>query len=178
MLNYANLNDVEFEYLCQDVMSKKLGVDLRRFAAGRDGGIDLADSTYKPKNIVQVKHYVKTDVSGLIRSLAKEVEKVEELKPIQYYICCSKELSAKKISEIYSMFSDYMDSDKNIITLNEIEDFLTDDANIDVLRKHYKLWIYSTNILLYLHNNDIFVDCESLLSSIHRDEKYFVQTSA
>ena len=103
MLNYANLNDVEFEYLCQDVMSKKLGVDLRRFAAGRDGGIDLADSTYKPKIIVQVKHYIKTDVSGLIRSLAKEVEKIEELNPTQYYICCSKELSAKKISEIYSM---------------------------------------------------------------------------
>lgn len=178
MLNYANQNDVEFEYLGQDVMSKKLGVDLRRFAAGRDGGIDLADSTYKPKIIVQVKHYIKTDVSGLIRSLAKEVEKIEELKPTQYYIFCSKELSAKKISEIYSMFSDYMDSDKNIITLNEIEDFLTDGANIDVLRKHYKLWLSSTNILHDLHNNDIFIDCESLLSSIHRDEKYFVQTSA
>lgn len=177
MLNYANLNDVEFEYLCQDVMSKKLGVDLRRFAAGRDGGIDLADSTYKPKIIVQVKHYVKTDVGGLIRSLSKEVEKVEELKPTQYYICCSKELSPKKISGIYSMFLDFMNSDKNIITINEIEDFLTDVANIDVLRKHYKLWISSTNILQDLHNNDVFIDCESLLSSIHRDEKYFVQTS-
>jgi hypothetical protein len=178
MLNYANLNDVEFEYLCQDVMSKILDTDLRRFAAGQDGGIDLTDSTNKPKIIVQVKHYIKTDVSGLIRSLAKEVKKVEKLKPMQYYICCSKELTAKNISELYLMFSDYMDSDKNIITLNEIEDFLTDGANIDVLRKHYKLWIYSTNILQTIHNNDIFIDCEYLLSSIHREEKYFVQTSA
>lgn len=178
MLNYANLNDVEFEYLCQDIMSKILDMNLRRFAAGRDGGIDLADSTYKPKIIVQVKHYFKTDVSGLIHSLAKEVKKVEELKPKQYYICCSKELSAKKISELYLMFSHYMDSDKNIITLNEIEDFLTDVANNDILRRHYKLWIYSTNILQSIHNNDIFIDCESLLSSINREEKYFVQTSA
>lgn len=178
MLNYANLNDVEFEYLCQDVMSKKLGVNLRRFAPGKDGGIDLSESTFKPKIIVQVKHYTKTDVSGLIRSLANEVKKVEAQKPKQYFICCSKELSAKKISEIYTMFSDYMDSDENIITLNEIEDFLTDCANTDVLRKHYKLWISSTNILQSLNNNDIFIDCESLLSSIHTDEKYFVQTSA
>ncbi len=178
MLNYANLNDVEFEYLCQDVMSKKLDVDLRHFAAGRDGGIDLADSTNKPNTIVQVKHYVKSTVSALITSLAKEIEKVEKLKPTQYYICCSKELSAIKINEIYSMFSDYMDSDKNIITLNEIEDFLTDGANIDVLRKHYKLWISSTSILQDLHNNDIFIDCESFLASINRDQKYFVQTSA
>ena len=41
LLNYSNLNDVEFEYLCQDIMSKKLGTSLRRFAAGKDGGIDL-----------------------------------------------------------------------------------------------------------------------------------------
>jgi hypothetical protein len=99
------------------------------FTAGRDGGIDLADSTDQPKIIVQVKHYTKSNVSGLIRSLEKEIVKVEELKPTQYYVCCSKELSAKKICEINAMFSDYMDSDKNIITLNEIEDFLTDYAN-------------------------------------------------
>lgn len=178
MLNYANLNDVEFEYLCQDVMSKKLGVDLRRFAPGKDGGIDLADKTYEPKFIVQVKHYIKTDVSGLINSLKKEVEKVEKLNPTQYYICCSKELTAKNISEIYSMFSYYMESDKNIITLYEIDDFLIEDANIDILRKHYKLWISSTNILKDLNYNDIFIDCEFLLSTIHEDEKYFVQTSA
>jgi DNA replication protein DnaC len=178
MLNYSNLNDVEFEYLCQDIMSKRLGIDLRRFAAGKDGGIDLADSTCKPKIIVQVKHYIKTDVNGLIQSLAKECVNVEELKPTHYYVCCSKELSAKRISEIYSMFSNYMDSDKNILTLNEIEDFLIDNENISVLRKHYKLWISSTNILQDLHNTDIFIDCESLLATIQRDEKYFVQTSA
>lgn len=176
MLNYSNLNDVEFEYLCQDVMSKKLGVDLRRFATGRDGGLDLADSTDKPKIIIQVKHYIKTDVIGLMHSLAKEVEKVEKLKPTQYYICCSKELSATRVKEIYVMFSDYMDSDENIITLNEIEDFLVNDLNIDILRKHYKLWISSTSVLQDLQNNDIFLDCESLLSSINREEKYFVQT--
>ena len=51
MLNYANLNDVEFEYLCQDIMQKKLNVELRRFARGKDGGIDLADDVHT-KNII------------------------------------------------------------------------------------------------------------------------------
>ncbi|MCQ4936733.1 restriction endonuclease [Anaerotignum propionicum] len=178
MLNYGNLNDVEFEYLCQDIMSKKLGVPMRRFASGKDGGIDLADSTHNPKIIVQVKHYIKTDINGLIRSLQKEIDKVKKIKSIQYYICCSKELSAKKINEIYTIFLDYMDSDKSVITINEIDEFLTDKENIDVLRKHYKLWISSTNILQDLNNNDIFIDCESLLSSSSKDEKYFVQTDA
>ena len=69
MLNYANLNDVEFEYLCMDVLSKMLGVKLQRFGSGRDGGIDLTDDSYRKNIIVQVKHYIKTDNSGLLRSL-------------------------------------------------------------------------------------------------------------
>ena len=81
MLNYSNLNDVEFEDLCQDIMTKKLDRSLRRYAAGRDGGIDLSDTAVSPDIIVQVKYYQKTDAAGLIASLKKEIEKVEALKP-------------------------------------------------------------------------------------------------
>jgi len=178
VLNYTNLNDIEFEYLCQDIMSKKLGIELRRFAAGRDGGIDLIDNVSRKNVIVQVKHYIKTDITGLISSLKKEIPKVCELKPNQYYICCSKELSPENVKTIYTMFSEYMKSDANIITLIEIDNFLTCSENIDIVRNHYKLWILSTNILQDIYSNDIFIDCEVLLSNIHLDEKFFVQTVA
>ena len=95
MLNYANLSDVEFEYLCQDIMQRKLGIELRRFAAGRDGGIDLADNAHLPNIIVQVKHYLKSTSSQLINSLKKELPKVKKHSPNQYYICCAKELILK-----------------------------------------------------------------------------------
>ncbi len=62
MLNYSNLNDVEFEYLCKDIMSRMLNVKLERFGSGRDDGIDLTDNSYRKSIIVQVKHYTKTDV--------------------------------------------------------------------------------------------------------------------
>jgi hypothetical protein len=159
-------------------MSKKLQADLRRFAAGRDGGMDLTDDPSNHNIVVQIKHYIKTDVSGLIASLRNEVPKVKKLCPNQYYICCSKELSAAKIDEIYKLFSGYMGSSSNVITLAEIEDFLIASENIDILRKHYKLWISSTTLLEDIQNNDIFIDCETLLSSIHEDEKCFVQTGA
>lgn len=55
MLNFPNLNDVEFEYLCKDVMSRKLGVKLQRFGEGRDGGVDLTDDAYRKDIVVQVK---------------------------------------------------------------------------------------------------------------------------
>lgn len=178
MFNYSDLNDVEFEYLCQDVMQRMLNTKLRRFAAGKDGGIDLTNNIVTKDIVVQIKHYVKTNVSGLISSLKKEIEKVDELKPEQYYICCSKELTPQKVKEIYIMFSAYMASDKNIVTLIEIDDFLSKSENIDIVRKHYKLWLLSTNILEDIYNNDIFLDCEVLLSTIQSDKRFFVQTQA
>lgn len=178
MLNYANLNDVEFEYLCTDIMSRKLGIELQRFTSGRDGGVDLTDDAYQKNIVVQVKHYVKTNVSGLITSLSKEVAKVKKLNPQQYYVCCSKELTAENKSDIYKLFSNYMDSTANIITLIEIDDFLSKPENADVLHKHFKLWIESTNILTDIFTNDICIDSDVLLSDIKEDAKFFVKTSA
>ena len=178
MLNYGNLNDVEFEYLCQDLMQKKLGTTLHRFARGKDGGIDLADNVHTKNIVVQVKHYMRSPVEQLIASLKKELDKVQKLAPNQYYICCSKELTPQKINEIYIMFSDYMNSPANIITLNDIDDFLTDSANIDILKNHYKLWIDSTGILQEIYNTNIFVDCESLIANIRSEERLFVKTVA
>lgn len=178
MLNFTNLNDIEFEYLCKDIMSKMLGVELQRFASGRDGGIDLTDNVFAKYIIVQVKHYIKTDISGLLSSLRKEIPKVEWIKPKKYYICCSKELTPQNKKDIYEMFSDYMDSMANIVTLIEINDFLEQAENADVLHKHFKLWIESTNILTDIYTNDICIDSDALLSDIEDSVQMFVKTSA
>lgn len=178
MLNYTNLNDNEFEDLCEDVMSKKLGVKLRKFAPGKDGGIDLVDSVSSKNIMVQVKHYISTSVSGLISSLKKELPKIKKQNPKQYYVCCSKALTPQNVQEIYEIFKDYMDSDANIISIIEIEEFLQKPENIDVLKKHYKLWIDSTNILQDILTNNICIDCESLMYDIEKEVKFFVKTSA
>ena len=147
MLNYANLNDIEFEYLCMDVLSQMLGIKLQRFGSGSDGGIDLTDDSYRKNIVVQVKHYIRTDNSGLLRSLRAEIKKIDELKPKKYYVCCSKELTPQVKEQIYAMFSDYMESTANIISLTEIDDFLCKEENAEILRKHFKLWLESTSIL-------------------------------
>lgn len=159
-------------------MSRKLSLHLERFGPGRDGGIDLADDADKRNIIVQVKHYIKTDVQGLIRSLKKEVSKVEEISPNQYYVCCSKSLTPDNKKYIYKLFSKFMDSTKNIITELELNEFLEASENTDILRKHFKLWLDSTNILLDIFSNDIFVDSEVLLSDVEEEAKYFVRTQA
>lgn len=178
MLNYSNLSDIEFEELCKDIMSKKLNVQLRSFSRGRDGGIDLCEDTVKKTIVVQVKHYINSLQDQVVSALRKEVTKVKKLHPVEYYVCCSRELSLNNINRIYEMFKDYMSSSENIITIKEIDDFLNRENNKDILEKHYKLWIESSGILQNIINKNLFIDCEALLSDAENDQKRFVQTRA
>ena len=68
MLNYNNLNDVEFEELCQDIIEKKLGVQLHRFAEGRDGGIMPAQEREFPSLGIQFSVDLFQDRMGQVGS--------------------------------------------------------------------------------------------------------------
>ena len=107
-MNFSNLNDVEFEYLCNDVMSKKLGINLQRFGKVKDGGMDLTDDATRMNIVIQVKHYTKTNFSVLMSTLRKVVPKVKEINPKHYYICCSKKLTPQNKAAIYSLFQDQL----------------------------------------------------------------------
>ena len=176
MYNFKNLSDVEFEILCKDIMQKKLGVELYTFSKGRDGGIDITDNPVTKGIVIQVKHYIKSTYANLRTSLKKEVEHVKELKPDKYYVCCAQELTASNKIEIYEMFGDYMESVNDVIALQDINDFLENSDNVDIVRKHYKLWLESTNVLSEVFNQSVFIDCESLLYNIEKSSKEFVAT--
>ena len=178
MLNFSNLNDLEFEALCNDVMSRKLGRKFQRFGPGRDGGVDLTDDAHRRTTIVQVKHYTKSGFSSLLASLKAEIPKVKKNSPSEYYVCCSTELTPDNKRDIYSLFSDYMASTANVISRIEINDFLQEAANADILRKHFKLWLSSTNVLTEILTGDIGIDSEMLAIDIEQDAKSFVRTTA
>lgn len=176
MFNYKNLCDYEFEILCKNIMQKKLGVPLQIFARGRDGGIDITDDTVSKNVVIQVKHYINSKYSDLISSLKKEVSKVAELKPKKYYVCCALELTPANKTEIFNLFAKYMEGSSNILSLNDIDEYLQDPANMDIVRKHYKLWLESANILEEIDSRDIFIDCETLLYNIKEEQREFVET--
>ena len=71
-----------------------------------------------------------------------------------------------------------MASDRHIVTLIEIDDFLKQDANRNILKKHFKLWLDDTGILEEISGNELFVDCDVLLDDIEEQQKFFVQTKA
>lgn len=176
LYDFTNLSDVEFEKLSSDILSRKLGVKLRYFAPGRDGGIDLVDDVAQKNIIVQVKHYAKSSFSSLLTSLKKEVDKVKKLKPNQYYVCVSQQITADNINDIYNLFKDYMEDTSNIITRDILVEFLEQDSNQDLLRKNFKLWLLSDKLLKDIFNNKVFIDSEVLLDDINEEFNYFVQT--
>ena len=176
MYQYGNLSDFEFELLCRDIMERKLGCPLRCFAPGRDGGVDITETKLSGKHMVQVKHYIDSPYRTLLSSLKRELPKVKQKQPEHYYVCCAKQLTAQNISEIYQLFSDYMDDAEAVVDLVEIDSFLHQKENADILERHYKLWLESTSVLEQLGNQDIAIDCDAFFYQIEKEQKLFVKT--
>lgn len=176
MYQYGNLSDFEFELLCRDIMERKLGCPLRCFAPGRDGGVDITETKLSGKHMVQVKHYIDSPYRTLLSSLKKELPKVKQKQPEHYYVCCAKQLTAQNISEIYQLFSDYMDDAEAVVDLMQIDNFLHKKENADILERHYKLWLESTSVLEQLGNQDIAIDCDAFFYQIEKEQKFFVKT--
>ena len=49
-------------------------------------------------------------------------------------MCCAQELTPGNIDDIYNLFSDYMKDSNNVIDLNNIDNFLKDQANNQTFR--------------------------------------------
>lgn len=176
MFNYSNLSDYDFEQLAKDVMERKLGLKLRMFGKGKDGGIDICDVRTGNEILIQVKHYSNSSPANLLRSLKDEVKKVQKINPEQYYVFTSCSLTPQRVSEIQELFEGYMMTTENIVTATEINDFLEKQCNQDILGKHFKLWLTSTNILDLKLNRDIWVDSQDLMQKIKDDSKLYVET--
>lgn len=178
LFNLSNLNDYEFELLCKDIMEVKLQKKLYTFPKGPDGGIDICDSEKSPSIVIQAKHYINSKYSDLILALKKDISKVKKLAPKHYYVCSGLRLTKKQKNEIYLIFEDYMEDCSHVIDSIEIDDILSDDENIDIVNKHYKLWMCSTSVLSLLNNKNVFIDCEELVCDIEKDMSLFVQTDS
>lgn len=177
MYNYGNLSDVEFELLCKDIMSVRLGIDLRTFTRGRDSGIDICDQVINPKVVIQVKHYLRSGFSNLKSSLENEKKNLENIGCKNYYICTSLGLTPDNIKIIYDIFSEYMQDESHILGQSDIEAFLDSEEGNEVLRKHHKLWLISNLMKDMLHRHAT-IDGEVLIADIEHVQKYFVPTGA
>ena len=108
MFDLSNLNDYEFEVLSKDIMQKLLGQDLFIFSRGVDAGVDICDREKNPTVVIQAKHYTNSTYSQLKGSLKKEVKKVYQHHPKNYFVCTSQSLTRKNKLEIAELFGEFM----------------------------------------------------------------------
>ncbi|MFY9104427.1 MULTISPECIES: nSTAND3 domain-containing NTPase [Aliarcobacter] len=178
--DFSTLNDKEFENLSIELISIDKGKKFERFKQGKDGGIDGKFSDDGKQEIIQCKHYLKTGFNGLISSLKKknnginEIDKVKNLNPTRYIFVTSLPLSSENKELIKELFKPYIKNDSDIYGQEKLNDILSNNSNIE--KKYYKLWISSTVVLERIINNAIETRSEFLLEDIKEKLKYYVAT--
>lgn len=176
--DFSSLNDKEFEDLSADLLTCHLGARVERFKSGRDGGVDgRFFSASGDEVIVQCKHWIKSGLSALMRSIEKtEAGKVKNLNPKRYIFVTSLELSRANKIKIKSLFSPHVLNDSDIFGSEDLNDILS--RNPDVERKHYKLWISSSNILQSILNSAIIGRSKHKLEEIIEESSRYVVTES
>lgn len=174
--DFSSLNDKEFEELSADLLSCHLGSRVERFKAGRDGGVDgRFFSSEGDEVVIQCKHWLKSGLAALIRSIGTtEANKVKKLNPKRYIFVTSLELSRANKIKIKNLLSPYILSESDIFGNEDLNDILS--KNIEVERKHYKLWISSTNVLTTILNSAIVGRSRYKLEEIIEESSRYVVT--
>ncbi|MFD2826540.1 restriction endonuclease [Leeuwenhoekiella polynyae] len=151
--DFSTLSPFDFEELACDLLNahyekENFEGNFRTFGPGRDKGIDLLLSTPNTnfEIIGQVKHYVKSSFSKLLRDLKNiEKDKVFLLNPKRYVIVTSQELSPDNKIEIKAAFEPYITTLGDIFGRQDLNKILRQNKYIE--EKHFKLWFSSTLIL-------------------------------
>ncbi len=176
--DFSSLNDKEFESLSNDILSSYFGVRIERFKTGRDGGVDgRFFATPDNEVIIQCKHWIKSGLPALMRSIEKlEVKKVKKLSPSRYIFVTSLELSRANKIKIRNIFAPYILNDDDIFGNEDLNDLLTTYSEIE--KKHYKLWITSTNVLKIILNAAIVGRSRFKLEEIVEESNRYVVTQS
>ena len=176
--DFSSLNDKEFEDLCADLLTCHLGSRVERFKVGRDGGVDgRFFSSEGFEVIIQCKHWLKSGLSALIRSIENtEAGKVRKLNPNRYIFVTSLELSRVNKIKIKKLFLPYILTESDIFGNEDLNDILS--KNIEVERKHYKLWISSTSVLTTILSSAILGRSRYKLEEIIEESSRYVVTNS
>ena len=177
--NYRNLDPTEFEALALDVMQRRLGCKLYRYAQGTDGGIDLCNNIKKKDIVVQCKRYQQgsfKDLYGLLKR--EEKPKIESLnpRPKEYYVFTSLELNPQQKEKILILFQGYMEDESYIVDGIAINDFFRDKKNHDLIKRNIKLFLsfpenyeYNTAELFWLEENKLYDRLTSIFANERKD---------
>ena len=174
---FKQLSPYDFEVISRDLLQAQEGIRLESFKNGKDGGIDFRYAPTKDKKvIVQCKHYAWSGFRKLLNHLKKEAEKLVHLKPSRYILVTSVPLSANNKSKISEAFLPLEVHPSDIIGRDDLNNLLGLHPSIE--RKHYKLWLASTSVLVRVIHNAEATRTDFEVQRVHRQIKRYVQSAA
>jgi adenylate kinase family enzyme len=174
---FSTLNDKEFESLAIDLLSAEIGLRIERFKPGKDKGVDGRwFSASKAEVIVQCKHWLSSGLDRMLAHLAtSERPKLDKLSCSRYILVTSLPLSRVNKQRIAAVMAPYILSESDILGAEDLNDLL--GRHTEVERRHYKLWLSSTNVLSLLLNNAIIGRSNAELEQIWHDAPIYVKTT-
>ncbi|WII38406.1 ATP-binding protein [Paenibacillus thiaminolyticus] len=183
MINYDYhklLEPMEFQKLSRDIIQIRDGIFLESYKEGKDQGVD-GGYFHKNHSIILQAKRKKSDYRSLLRQLKnEEVEKVKKINPDRYILCVSMNLSKKEKEEIKQIFHPYITNSADILTEEDFNNLLGDEAYKSIENKYYKLWMASTNVLQNMLNSTyhsiLLQESVNELEEGFRSAEVFVET--
>jgi len=174
--DFHQLSPYDLEILARDLLQAHWGVTIESFKTGRDGGIDLRYAQAADKTIIQVKHYLKTGLVGLVRDLDKEAAKVRRLQPKRYVLVTSIPLSAVNKDEIVEVIGSDFLKPSDVLGQEDLNNLLGQHPAIE--GQHYKLWLASRAVLDRVVHNAAVTRSEFKARQIYAEVRRYVPSSA
>ncbi|MFQ2165246.1 restriction endonuclease [Aeromonas hydrophila] len=137
--DFASLNDKEFESLCTDILSVHLNTRVERFKPGKDGGVDgRFFSSDGDEVIIQCKHWIKSGLPALLRTLEnEEIKKIKKLSPKRYIFTTSLPLSRENKIKIKKIASPYILTEADIFGCEDLNYILSKHEAIEKITINY-----------------------------------------
>jgi hypothetical protein len=173
--DFHQLSPHDLELLVRDLLQAEWGVTIESFKAGRDGGVDLRFARGSHNLIVQVKHYVKTGLPGLMRDLKVEAAKVVALRPTRYVLATSVPLSPANKQAIAALFGDVL-AVADVLGQEDLNNLLGLHGQIEL--QHYKLWLASRAVLDRVLNSEVLTQTEFQVEKVHATIRRNVRSAA
>lgn len=173
--DFQQLSPHDLEILVRDLLQADWDVVLESFKTGRDGGVDLRYARGGHNLVVQVKHYVRTGLAGLLRDLKAEAGKIPALKPTRYVLVTSVSLSPANKQAIAAVLGGGLAS-SDVLGRDDLNNLL--GRHRDVEQRHYKLWLASRAVLDRVLHSDVLTQTEFQIEKVHATIRRNVQSDA
>lgn len=172
---YNNLSPERFQDLAIDIIEKREEITFEVFAKERDQGIDARGTKANKIVIMQAKR--NNEYYNLRKTLKKEAEKIKKINPDRYILITTIKMTPGRKEEIKQYFKSYIQDDIDIIGKEDIDNFISNNKNIEILEKYNELWLSNTHVLEKIiertSNRGINEESKYQLTQILKKEKIY-----